>query len=112
MKASELILGFASEAASKRGRILLSIILREALPLMNVDVTKIKNVIITHLHYDHVGTFDEFPICTISSSKTMRWLTATGRFMRHKQFNHGYEVDEVVGTVKMVFKDRVKFSSG
>ena len=32
--------------------------------------------------------------------------------MRHKQFNHGYEVDEVVGMVKMVFKDRVSFHRG
>jgi len=37
---------------------------------------------------------------------------ATGRHMRHKQFNHGYEVDEVVGMVRLVYKDRVSFYRG
>jgi hypothetical protein len=32
--------------------------------------------------------------------------------MRHGRFNHGYEVDDVVGMVKLVFKDRVRFHSG
>ena len=37
---------------------------------------------------------------------------ATGRHMRHRQFNHGYEIDEVVGMVRLVFKDRVSFHCG
>ena len=37
---------------------------------------------------------------------------ATGRYMRHGRFNHGYEVDDVVGMVKLVFKDRVRFHAG
>ena len=37
---------------------------------------------------------------------------ATGRYMRHTRFNHGYEVDDVVGMVRLVFKDRVRFHSG
>jgi len=32
--------------------------------------------------------------------------------MRHGRFNHGYEVEEVVGMVRLVFKDRVHFHAG
>lgn len=102
--------GFAAEVAKKRGRTLLRHP-KEALALMGVDVAEIKNVIITHLHYDHVGTFDEFPIAQFHLQDD-EMAYATGRHMRHKQFNHGYEVDEVVGMVKMVFKDRVSFHRG
>ena len=37
---------------------------------------------------------------------------ATGRHMRHRQFNHGYEVEEVIGMVRLVYKDRVIFHQG
>ena len=37
---------------------------------------------------------------------------ATGRYMRHGRFNHGYEVEDVVGMVRLVFGDRVRFHAG
>ncbi len=37
---------------------------------------------------------------------------ATGRYMRHTRFNHGYEVDDVVGMVRLVYKNRVVFQFG
>ena len=37
---------------------------------------------------------------------------ATGRHMRHSRFNHSYEVDDVVGMVRMVFAGRVEFYAG
>ena len=36
----------------------------------------------------------------------------TGRHMRHRRFNHGYEVEDVVGMVKLVYQDRVRFYHG
>ncbi|MEA3085526.1 MAG: hypothetical protein QOC89_3223 [Paraburkholderia sp.] len=33
---------------------------------------------------------------------------ATGRFMRHKRFNHGYEVDDVVGMVRLVYRATIR----
>ena len=102
--------GFGSEVAQKRGRTLLRHP-SEGLALMGVDVDKVEDVIITHLHYDHVGTFDSFPAARFHlQDDEMQY--ATGRHMRHRQFNHGYEVDEVVGMVRMVYKDRVQFHNG
>ena len=37
---------------------------------------------------------------------------ATGRYMRHGRFSHGYEVEDVVGMVRLVFGDRVRFHAG
>lgn len=102
--------GFASEIAIKRGRLLL-LHPKDVLNLMGIDCTKVKNVIITHLHYDHVGTFDEFSSAQFHLQED-EMAYATGKHMRHKQLNHGYEVDEVVGMVKMVFKNRVSFHKG
>lgn len=102
--------GFGPEVAKKRGRTLLRHP-AEGLALMGVDVSQVEDVIITHLHYDHVGTFDSFPIARFHlQDDEMQY--ATGRHMRHRQFNHGYEVDEVVGMVRMVYKDRVQFHKG
>jgi glyoxylase-like metal-dependent hydrolase (beta-lactamase superfamily II) len=102
--------GFGAEIAAKRGRTLLRTP-AEGLALIGVDVNTVKDVIITHLHYDHVGTFDSFPIAQFHLQDD-EMAYATGRHMRHKQFNHGYEVDEVVGMVRMVYKDRVSFYNG
>ena len=37
---------------------------------------------------------------------------ATGRHMRHTRFSHGYEVEDVVGMVRLVYGDRVTFYRG
>lgn len=102
--------GFGAEVAAKRGRTLLRRP-AEALALMGVDAATVKDVVITHLHYDHVGTFDDFDLARFHLQDD-EMAYATGRHMRHRQFNHGYEVDEVIGMVRMVYKDRVVFHKG
>ena len=102
--------GFGAEVAAKRGRSLLRTP-AEGLALLGCDVNEVKDVILTHLHYDHVGTFDSFPVAQFHLQDD-EMAYATGRHMRHRQFNHGYEVDEVCGVVRMVYKDRVSFYNG
>lgn len=102
--------GFGAEVAAQRGRTLLRQP-KDGLALMGVDADEIKDVVITHLHYDHVGTFTDFAVAKFHLQDD-EMSYATGRHMRHRQFNHGYEVDEVVGMVRMVYKDRVIFHKG
>ncbi|MBV6306648.1 N-acyl homoserine lactonase family protein [Candidimonas humi] len=102
--------GFGPEAASKRGRQLLRTP-AQGLALLGVDAAEVKDVIVTHMHYDHIGTFDAFGAAQFHLQDD-EMAYATGRHMRHRQFNHGYEVEEVVGMVRMVFKDRVNFYRG
>ena len=58
-----------------------------------------KDVIITHMHYDHVGTFFDFPAGRFHL-QDLEMNFATGRSMRHGRFNHGYEPEDVVGMVR------------
>src|SRR5689334_14749206 len=90
--------GFTREMAEKRKRVFLRTP-AEGLALMGVNAKEVKNVILTHLHYDHVGTFHDFPAAQFHLQDD-EMAYATGRHMRHHQFNHGYEVEEVIGMVK------------
>lgn len=102
--------GFTREMAEKRKRIFLRKP-AEALAMLGVKADEVKDVILTHLHYDHVGTFQDFPAAQFHlQDKEMAY--ATGRHMRHRQFNYSYEVEEVIGMVRLVYKDRVTFYDG
>ncbi len=102
--------GFGPEVAAKRARQLLRTP-AEGLSLLGVDAAAVRDVIVTHMHYDHIGTFHAFESARFHMQDD-EMAYATGRHMRQRQFNHGYEVDEVVGMVRMVFKDRVSFYRG
>lgn len=102
--------GFGAEAAARRGRQFLTPPV-EGLARMGVDAAAVEDVIITHLHYDHVGGFADFPNARFHlQDEEMGY--ATGRHMGHSVFSHAYEVEEVVGMVREVYKGRVRFHAG
>ena len=94
--------GFSAAMAAKRGRNHLRCP-TEGLKLLGTDSNSVREVIITHLHYDHVGNFDLFPAATLHlQDLEMRY--ATGRYMAHDCFRGAYEVEDVVvGTPVNVF---------
>jgi glyoxylase-like metal-dependent hydrolase (beta-lactamase superfamily II) len=102
--------GFDAQVAERRGRkMLLSPDL--GLKRLGVDAAEVRDVIITHLHYDHVGNFALFPKATFHlQDREMQY--ATGRHMTQPIFSHAYEVEEVVGMVRRVYEGRVKFHDG
>ncbi len=102
--------GFTAEMAARRKRTFLRSP-RDGLALLGIDAAQVRDVVLTHLHYDHVGTFHDFPGATFHLQDD-EMAYATGRHMRHARFNHGYEVEDVVGVVRLVFKDRVRFYQG
>ena len=51
-------------------------------------------------------------VLMLSSLQDDEMSYATGRHMCQKQFSHSYEVDEIVGMVRLVYKNRVSFYSG
>lgn len=103
-------MGFTAEIAARRKRDYLRTP-REGLALLGVDTETIENVIVTHLHYDHVGTYADFPMARFHIQDD-EMAYATGRYMRHGRFSHGYEVDDVVAMVRLVFRDRIAFHAG
>jgi glyoxylase-like metal-dependent hydrolase (beta-lactamase superfamily II) len=102
--------GFTAEVAARRKRKFLRSP-REGLALLGVNAETVEDVILTHLHYDHVGTFPDFPRAQFHLQDD-EMSYATGRHMRHHRFGHGYEADDVAGMVRLVFARRVTFHRG
>ncbi|SHH38309.1 N-acyl homoserine lactonase family protein [Pollutimonas bauzanensis] len=102
--------GFDQDMADKRGRTLLRSP-AEALSLMGVASVSVRDIVITHLHNDHVGTFHEYENATFHlQDEEMEF--ATGRYMRSEAFSRAYEPDHVTGMVRLVYQDRVAFHRG
>ena len=102
--------GFSAAMAAKRGRQHLRCP-TEGLKLLGTDSKAVKDVVITHLHYDHVGNFELFPAATLHLQELeMRY--ATGAYMCHECFRGAFEVEDVVGMVRRVYENRVRFHSG
>jgi glyoxylase-like metal-dependent hydrolase (beta-lactamase superfamily II) len=102
--------GFGPDMAAKRHRRLLRHPV-EALAAAGVDAAKVDDVVITHLHNDHVGCFDAFPAARFHlQDDEMRF--ATGRCMTCETFRRPFEPDHVTGLVRLVYADRVCFHDG
>ena len=70
-----------------------------------------RTLIVTHLHYDHIGNSDLFPNAVLHvQDKEVAF--ATGRHMRHAFFRDMYEVDDVAGFVREVYAGRMVFHDG
>jgi len=102
--------GFNAEAARRRKREFLRSPL-EGLRLLGVDAASIEDVIITHLHYDHIGNFELFPRARFHLQDA-EMAYATGRYMATGFFAAAYEPEEVVAMVRNVYRGRVRFHSG
>lgn len=102
--------GFNAAAAEKRKREYLRSPL-QGLELLGIDAKAVEDVIITHLHYDHVGNFDLFPKARFHLQDS-EMAYATGRYMANPFFSGAFEVDEVVAMVRNVYAGRVQFYDG
>ena len=72
--------GFTAEVAQKRKRTFLPRPDRGAGPALGIDADTVEDVILTHLHYDHVGNFDRFPKARFHLQER-ELAYATGRYM-------------------------------
>lgn len=102
--------GFNATIAKKRGREI-TLPVEDGLRRMAVDPAGVKDVVITHLHYDHVGNFELFPQATFHL-QDLEMQYATGRCMTVESMRHAFEVEDVVGMVRRVYAGRVKFHDG
>ncbi len=102
--------GFNEAAAAKRKREFLRSP-AEGLRLLGVDAATVENVIITHLHYDHVGNFDLFPKARFHL-QDRELAFATGRYMAHEFFSYAYELEEVLAMVRNAYAGRIDFHDG
>lgn len=83
----------------------------DALKLFGIDAAEVEDVILTHLHYDHVGNFDRFPRARFHLQEP-ELSYATGRYMRFPFLQHAFELEDVVGVVRLNYGGRVVFYNG
>jgi hypothetical protein len=81
-------------------------------PMLNVAVKgRPVSVVLTHTHYDHVGNFHRLPNAQFHLQEVELHYT-TGRHMRHPFLARSFEVEDVVGIVRLNFAQRVKLYDG
>lgn len=102
--------GFDAAMAKKRRRAFLRCPV-EALRLVGLDPDQVEDVVLTHLHYDHVGNFARFPKARFHL-QAPELAYATGPAMRHPGLNHPYEVEDVCGVLRLNYAGRVVFHQG
>lgn len=102
--------GFDTLDATARNRRLLRTA-SEALKLVGVDAAAAPNVVLTHLHYDHVGGFDQFPNARFHL-QDREMAFATGRNMLESEYSHAFTARHVAELVMAVHAKRVAFHDG
>lgn len=102
--------GFTAEMARARGRTHLRCPV-ESLQLIGIDAREVRDVVLTHMHYDHVGNFDKFSRARFHLQER-EMAFATGKYMRYPAIGASYHVDDVAGMVRLNFAGRVEMHAG
>jgi glyoxylase-like metal-dependent hydrolase (beta-lactamase superfamily II) len=102
--------GYSAATAARRDRRLLRPV-EDALRAVGSDPTTIRDVIITHLHYDHAGNLDLFPNATFHI-QDREVAFATGRHMCSICIRQTFEVEDVVLLIRALYAERVQFHDG
>ncbi|MGI9614340.1 MAG: N-acyl homoserine lactonase family protein [Acidimicrobiales bacterium] len=102
--------GFDAPDAERRRRTLVRSV-SDALATVDIVAADVERVILTHLHYDHVGGFAQFPKAQFYLQDA-EMSYATGRDMTHPAIAHAFTADHIADLVHVVFDGRVSFHNG
>ena len=102
--------GFDAAMAKKRGRNITNPV-EQGLEALGIRHDAVRDVIVTHMHYDHCGNGALFPNSTFHvQDAEMEYVT--GRSMCHHSISHAFEADDAARMVHRVFAGRVQFHDG
>lgn len=102
--------GFGAEVGAKRGRTITRPV-EEGLRAVGIEPDKVRDVVITHMHYDHAGNDDLFANSRYHlQDDEMQY--ASGRCMGHREISKAFEANDVARMVHRVFAGRVQFHDG
>jgi len=102
--------GFDAAMGKKRGREMIKPV-HEGLRALGIDPGAVETVIVSHMHYDHVGNYDLFPRARYHL-QDLEMAYATGRCMCHAAMRVPFEVEDVIAMVRKVFTGRAVFHDG
>ena len=102
--------GFDAATGRARGRQLVRPV-EAGLRSIGVDPADVRDVIISHMHYDHAGNHDLFPKAKYHLQDAEAAF-CTGRAMCLPAQRGAYEAADVQAMVGKLFQDRVEFHAG
>ncbi len=102
--------GFDAQVAARRGRSLLRCPV-DSLRLIGIEPDTVQHVVLTHLHYDHVGNLDRFPAARFHLQEPDLHF-AVGRHMRHAHLRAPFELEDVVRLVRLNYAGRAAIHAG
>jgi glyoxylase-like metal-dependent hydrolase (beta-lactamase superfamily II) len=102
--------GFDAEMGAKRGR-QITRPPAAGLKALGLEPEAVKDVIVTHMHYDHAGNHTLFPHARYHlQDREMAYCT--GRCMCHEALTHAYEPEDISVMIRRIFQGRVQFHDG
>jgi glyoxylase-like metal-dependent hydrolase (beta-lactamase superfamily II) len=102
--------GYDAAMAAQRGRQLVRPV-GEGLAAIGINPATVRDVIISHMHYDHAGNHDLFPAARYHlQSDEMAFCT--GGAMCHALMRSPFAAGDVQAMVGKLFTDRVVFHDG
>lgn len=102
--------GYSAATAARRGRAHA----RQpsaGLQQIGVDPASVQDVVITHMHYDHAGTIDDYPRAHLHlQEKEMHFVT--GIPMMDPEVRYLFELDDLVNVTSRLYTDRLTLHDG
>jgi glyoxylase-like metal-dependent hydrolase (beta-lactamase superfamily II) len=82
-----------------------------ALAAIGIDAAAVRDVILTHAHFDHVGTLADYPKARFHIQDA-EMLHVSGRDMTHAPFRAAYHPEDIKALIDLVFQERMVFHRG
>ena len=102
--------GFDTAGAQRRGRTLLRSP-GDGLRALGVEPSAVRDVVLSHMHYDHAGNDGLFPAATYHV-QDREMAFCTGRCMCHAHLRQPFEAEDVTAMVRRTFEGRTRFHDG
>lgn len=102
--------GFGALVGAKRGRTITRPV-EAGLTALGIEPPSVRDVVITHMHYDHAGNDELFENAQYHLQDDEMQF-ASGRCMCHRAISQAFEADDVARMVHRVFDGRVRFHDG
>ena len=102
--------GFNAASAQRRGRTLIRTP-DQALRDAGIEPAGVKDVVLTHMHWDHAGGMEYFPAATFHiQAEEMAYCT--GPCMCQGFLRRPFDVDDVQSAIRALYADRLKIHQG
>src|SRR5699024_3010021 len=83
----------------------------DALELVGISAEQVTDLVVTHMHWDHMGNLDRFPNARLLVHK-QEMAHATGCGMCHPTLRRPYDVEQVCDVIRALYAGRVQFNHG